>query len=212
MFRFKLFGYPVRVEWMFWIVTGLLGSGLMRVPGPKGLGMILIWVGVVFISILWHELGHAYARKRFRAPYSEIMLYGFGGLCGGPGHFTRREDMIISAAGPAAGLLLGGATWLITLSPGYADFWVHFFVRQMLWVNIWWSLVNLLPILPLDGGRIFEAFMANRNPPSVPKVGMIAAGLVAVYGLSQGRLYLAFMFGFLAYSNWQRTQGIRPQF
>ncbi|MCK5923920.1 MAG: hypothetical protein KAG66_23500, partial [Methylococcales bacterium] len=70
----------------------------------------------------------------------------------------------------------------------------------------------LLPILPMDGGRIFEAFMANKKPSIVPKVGMVIAGLLAIWAISGSNIWMAFLFGYMAYSNWQRTQGLRPQF
>jgi len=214
MLRFRLFGYPVRIEWMFWVVCAILGMDLMQVPGPQGLGMMVLWVVIVLGSVLWHELGHAFARKKFGEPYSEISLHGFGGICSGPGRFTRHEQMAVSAAGPVASLLLGGMVWMIAQTPGaQASFWMHFFVGQMLWVNIGWAILNLLPIFPLDGGRIFEAFMANRKPSLVPKVGMLTAAVIAVFGLvGLGSIWMALLFGYLAYANWQRTNRVQPRF
>jgi len=216
MITFRLLGYPVRIEWFFWVLCLFLGMPFLQRQGPDGIGMFAITTGVILGSILWHEIGHAWARKRFGAAYSEITLHGMGGLCSGPGHFTRHESIFIAAAGPAASLLLGGLTWLLTLTPGIADPWVKFFVGQMLWVNVGWALVNLLPILPLDGGHILHGFLAGKRANLVPKIGFVLAAIIAVLGLLSGNLWGAVLFGMLAHSNWRMMQqqgsAFRPRF
>jgi len=210
MLSFRLFGFPVQVHWMFWLLCVFLGMPYLRQPGPEGIGRFLILTGVVFGSILWHELGHAWARKRFGASYSEISLTGFGGLCGGPGRFTRGQSILISAAGPGASLALGAATGLLTLTPGMANEWMQVFVGLMLWVNVGWAILNLLPILPLDGGHIAAGVMGPRRLHVVCWIGLILAGTFAVGGflvLGKNALFMAVLFGLLAWSNWQRLQG-----
>ena len=66
MWRFRLFGYPVTVEWTFWVLSLLLGMSFMRMPGRAGAILTLMWVAVVFVSITLHELGHALARRADR--------------------------------------------------------------------------------------------------------------------------------------------------
>jgi len=168
---------------------------------------------VVAVSLKKKELGHAWARKWFRAPWSEITLYGFGGLCSGPGKFTRWESVGIAAAGPAASLTLGGLVWLLLFTPGIRDPWTGFFIGRMLWVNVGWAVFNLLPILPLDGGHIFAGLAGPRHSTLVYQVGMILAVLMAVAGLLfLHSLFMAILFGMLAYGNWQRMRGQRPGF
>ena len=212
MWRFRLFGYPVVVEWTFWIIALLLGISFMQMPGRDGTLLTLMWVSVVFISVIWHELGHALARKRFGAPYSEIRLYSFGGLCSGPGQFTRWESFFVSAAGPAASFLLGSLTWLIGQSPAAANSWISSFVGMMWMTNIYWAILNILPIFPLDGGQMFAAIMANKNPQVVYRVGIVVAVAVAIFALTSGSLWGAILFGTLAYSNYQRSKGLAPHF
>lgn len=212
MLRFQLFGFPVRVEWMFWLVCLLLGIGLLEGDGPEPLLYFAIWTLVVFVSIIWHELGHAFARRKFGAPHSEIILYGFGGLCGGPGRFTRGQSIMISAAGPLAGFLLGAVIFPLVLTPGMDSKWVKFFVLQMIWVNIGWSLFNLLPVIPLDGGRILEHSLGERRIRTTYWTGLVVAAVVAVFSLLGGQIYIAILFGMLAYSNWQRLNYQKPMF
>lgn len=208
MWRFRLFGHPVRVEWTFWLVCVLLGAGYARIGGQEGIRLLVSWVVIVFASILWHELGHAFARRRFREPYSEIRLYSFGGLCSGPGRFTRFEAFWIAAAGPIASLLLGAAAWLLAQVPGVQHPWLPRTLGMILWVNVGWSVLNLLPVLPLDGGRMTEALLANRAPRLVPRIGLVVATLVAALAVLSGQLWIAILFGYLAYANYQRTKGL----
>ena len=80
MIKFKLFGFPVRIQWMFWLLCAFLGMRYLQTGGRYGFVMLFILTGTVLVSILWHELGHALYRKKFGAPYSEITLWGMGGL------------------------------------------------------------------------------------------------------------------------------------
>ncbi|MDF1815169.1 MAG: M50 family metallopeptidase, partial [Verrucomicrobiales bacterium] len=162
MIRFKLFGYPVTIQWMFWLMCAILGLNALSTPGQAGIIMLAILVGVVLVSILWHELGHALARKKVGSPYSEIVLHGFGGYCTGPGNFTRNQHIFVAFAGPLASFVLGGLVVLLAQSPVGGGMWVQYLIGQALWVNFGWGLMNLLPIYPLDGGQMFSAFMANK--------------------------------------------------
>ena len=173
MLKFVLFGFPVRIHWVFWLLTVFLGMGYLRVPGRAGPIAFVISSLIILVSILWHELGHAWARRRCGQGHSEIMLYGMGGLCSGPGHFTHKQSMFVAAMGPAASFLLGSLPIIFFLSPSitWNSIWggagwfepVNVFVRTMLFVNIGWAIMNLLPVMPLDGGQIFAGFMANKQ-------------------------------------------------
>ncbi|MCF6311923.1 MAG: site-2 protease family protein [Verrucomicrobiales bacterium] len=219
MLQFTLFGFPIRIQWMFWVVGCLLVSGLLSSPDPRAIQLILVWLVVFFVSILWHELGHAFAMRRFGG-HPEILLYGMGGVCSSVGRYTRVQSMIISAAGPAAGFLLALVACLPMLLLDYEISWKRIFsahsfhsltefaLLKLLFINIFWTLLNLLPILPLDGGQIFRDFMSKTNPAVVPKVGMITAGIVAVLSFTfLGSLFMALMFGYLAYQNYNMSKG-----
>ena len=238
MLSFQLFGFPIRIEWMFWLLCLFLGMDFLQEDGPKGIGRFLIMTAVVLGSIIWHELGHAWARKRSGAPFSEITLHGMGGLCSGPGpvgpgpvgpgpvgpgpvgpgpagsgRFTRGQSIFIAAAGPAASILLGCCVWLLVLTPGIREEWTAFFVGKMLWVNIGWAILNLLPILPLDGGHILNGLLAGKNAHLVPKIGFVLSLVMAIAGfVLTGRPFMPIIFGLFAYTNWQMIQGQRSTF
>lgn len=215
MLSFRLFGFPVRVQWIFWVLCLILGMNYLQSGGPDGVIKALIVAAIVFGSILWHELGHAWARKKSGAPYSEIMLHGFGGVCSGPGNFTRGQSIFIAAAGPAASLALGLVTFLFApmSNTGGSGEMLAVFVFWMLWVNVGWAILNLLPIFPLDGGQIFAGIAGPKNFQLVLWTGLILAAALAVGSfLVTKQLFMAILFGLLAFGNWQRLQGKQSSF
>lgn len=214
MLSFRVLGFPVRVEWFFLLLCLLLGwsAGYLETGGPDGLAKFAIMSAIVFGSIIWHELGHALARKRFGAPHSEIVLYGFGGYCSGPGHFTRGESMMISAAGPLANLLVGGLT--IALMAGLAASgasshpYLGTAVFWLLWVNVGWAILNLLPVYPLDGGQILAHALGPRHYRSVLWLGLVLAVALGLLAFAVwGSIFAPILCGMLAWGNWQRLQG-----
>jgi stage IV sporulation protein FB len=102
--HFRLFGVPVRVHPFFWLATLILGLGPEDVKPVR----VLVWVIVVFISILVHELGHAFMQRYFGGrPW--ITLYSFGGLAScSDCDRSPRAQLLISFAGPLAGFVLVG--------------------------------------------------------------------------------------------------------
>jgi Zn-dependent protease len=149
--RLRFFGIPVAIQPAFFIIVGLLGWA-------GSLPNLLIWIGVAFVSILLHELGHALTARSFGSPTS-IVIYGFGGLTSHQ-HMSVRRDLAVTLAGPGAGLVVGALVLLIARAvhpvQGSA---VHVALAYALWINIGWSLINLLPILPLDGGNAMRGIV-----------------------------------------------------
>jgi len=235
--NFSLAGVPIRVHPMFWLFTAMLG---MRLRDPVDL---LIWVGVVFISILVHEFGHSLAMRYFGWT-SHIVLYSFGGLAvqdGSYGGFERpgrgardaRTQIIISLAGPVAGFLFAALILAVLRASGHAvairlggfpPVWYQvaplstprltFTIDQLLFVNIFWGLLNLLPIYPLDGGQIAQQVLVTANPRDGLRqsfmLSILTAAGVAILGyVKLNSLYMALMFGFLAYQNYLTLQSFR---
>src|SRR5262245_36001714 len=108
---FSLFGIPVRVIPWFWLAGVLLGFDWVRDP-DQGPLLLLIWLGVMFLSILVHELGHACFAALFGYPPS-ILLYQFGGVTlFQPTHgYSTAKAILITAAGPAFGAALAIAAF-----------------------------------------------------------------------------------------------------
>ncbi len=213
---FPLFGIPVRVLPWFWLVAVLLGYSTVHF-GPQ---YLLAWVGVVFVSILVHELGHALVAMLFGYP-PRIFLYQFGGLAMfTPGYnFTQGRSILISLAGPGAGFLLAGAVYLlipvlmrvgIMETAGRGLSLSSFVVGQLLYVNVWWGLLNLLPVLPLDGGHICRDVCTSMNVRAGERwatmIALVTAACVAVWAYREGETYIAILFGVMAWQNYEQLR------
>lgn len=154
---FRVLGVPVRIDPSFLLMALFVGWSGNRPPI-----LLVEWVLVVCASVLWHELGHALVYRRF-GYQPQIELYAMGGLTSAP--LTRPlgagRDIIVSLAGPAAGLLLGAAVHTgARLAPDtFSGPLASTTVRDLLWVNVAWGVFNLLPMLPLDGGRVMAAVL-----------------------------------------------------
>ena len=194
--HFSLFGIPVRVASSFWIISLLSGIAWdnPRHAGPDLAGAVT-WAAVVFVSILLHELGHALVARAFGAK-PNITLYAMGGLTSYQGaRMSRVQETVISAAGPGAGIALGGAVWLATQSLHLAGN-PRLLVSQILWVNIGWSVINLLPVVPFDGGHILAAVLGPRRALTTAVISAVVGSAVAAAGVFYvGNLWLAFIFG-----------------
>jgi Zn-dependent protease len=199
--RFRIGGISVRVEPAFVVVIILLGWGRGTTPA-----LMAIWIGVVFVSVLVHELGHAVVGRLFGdAPH--IVLHGFLGYTAGSGvSMSRARSILVSLAGSFAGLVVLGLPALLlirTLLPdGVREFvlafpsafpleWVA--LAYIAWANVAWSLLNLLPVLPFDGGRVatslLEAVMGERARMIGHVISMLILAGLAVWGLSRGSTY-----------------------
>lgn len=180
--HFHVDGFPVRVHPLFFLTA--LATGW---TSATGLGSLALWVAVVFASVLLHELGHAWAYRRFGSTAS-ISLHGMGGTAHGTDVLTHRQSAWVSFAGPGVGFLLGGLVWgASVLTPlGEQGGLVGVAVRQLLWVNIGWGLFNLLPVQPMDGGHLLASLVRARKgyryERALHVVGIVTA--VALVGLA----------------------------
>ncbi len=207
--QFRLLGFPVHVHpWFFLIVTFL---GAQR----GDLTLILVWVVVVFVSILAHELGHATVARAYGLQPS-ISLYSMGGMTQfAPGRrLTPAQNIAVSLAGPVAGFLLGGIAFLVSLrAPAAAPFVVHLVLRDLLWVNFGWGILNLLPILPLDGGNILRSSLHAIRPGTderLPlKISISFGGLAFVAALTYDMLWAAGISALMTYGNYQSLSRLR---
>lgn len=212
MFSFHLFRFRITVQPWFWIAGLLLGYGL--VTGSAGHPLRLgLWLAVTFLSILWHELGHAFAFRRCGIE-SEIVLHAMGGYAMPITRrgLTPRQDIVVSAAGPAFQLLIGVPLWWMNERGMFYHLalerpFAWDVIWMLMWVNLVWALVNLLPVFPLDGGRICHALCGPRNEKLALGISITCAIAACVTLLSFGMTFSGVFFGLLAWNNWQRING-----
>jgi stage IV sporulation protein FB len=119
---------------------------------------------VVFVSILLHELGHAFTGRAFGGQV-RILLHGMGGLTYRTGKvFTDAEDIVVSLAGSITQIVVLGLPALFLLRTDAIDsFTLRAIVADVAWVSFGWAIINLLPLLPFDGGNIAVTLLRRMN-------------------------------------------------
>jgi stage IV sporulation protein FB len=236
----NLLGIHVRISPWFWLANAVLGWSFAQgfahySRGTLSIGAaLLMWIGVVLVSIVVHEFGHALA-FRFFGIHSHVVLYHFGGIAvpeGTIGLNRQRylgpvQNIVIAAAGPAASLIFGLIFLAIVHSGGFyvpspfeyfsqLDFLtsgdripsvtLQALLYAILFVNIWWAIMNLLPVYPLDGGQISRELFTLGNPQQGIRGSLLlsiaAAGAIAIWALSKQDSFLALMFALLGYSSY----------
>ena len=207
--HFHFLRFPVRVELWFFVIVVLMGLRREWLP----FGYVFEWMAVVFVSILVHEVGHALAFRRFEQE-PRVALTGMGGLTYGSAPFrSRREDVITSLAGPLTGfVLLGVPAWLVDQQLDFSDSeFLETVVHDFYFVSFIWSLVNLLPVLPLDGGHIVQAVWGRSRARRVSVVAaLVVVWFLINYGYSYGVLLFLILGGLSAYEIWneRRSRGV----
>src|SRR5262249_22343115 len=156
------------------------GGVYVNEPG-RGLPYLFAWVVCVFVSILLHEFGHILMGRLFGS-HGYIVLYGFGGLAVGSSDLLRRwQRILVSLAGPLAQLLLFALLWAVGpplvagLEGKGAREFAEEILHQLVWINLGWAVLNLLPIWPLDGGKISRELLVALRPLEGVRVSLIVS-------------------------------------
>jgi Zn-dependent protease len=175
-------------------------------------GFVII-IGLL-LSILLHELGHAFVGRLFKAQVSHIELTGLGGIA----HFERSlpasafARSMISLAGPAVNLVLWLA--LSELANGaIGSGMVALPLAVLASANFFLMVFNLLPAYPLDGGHTLDAWLGAIFGPIwatriVASLGLVVAVLVGLYALPQTAIFLLLVALFIAQANWEALRGV----
>jgi Zn-dependent protease/predicted transcriptional regulator len=211
----RVAGIEVRLHWTWLVaaafVTVSLASGVFpaEVGGLSGgayLAMGAATALLFFVSLLLHELGHALEARREGIPTRGITLWMLGGVAESGGPFpTPGAEARIALAGPAVSAALGAAFVVAGHVAGLPAA-LAAVLEWLGWTNLLLLAFNLLPALPLDGGRVLRAALwrirgnhlkATRAAAWVSQavaVGMIAVGVAsALVGGAFGGLWLAFV-------------------
>lgn len=222
--RMRLLWTDVRIHPGFWLMSVILGWGLFT---KFNVGYLMLWILVVLFSILVHEFGHVGMGRLFGSD-SFIVLYAMGGLAVGIEVNRRWKRILVLLGGPVAQLILYGVVlvaWNPILYRTHEDYLMPVIaLLQMLeWVNLYWALMNLVPIFPLDGGQIMkevlEAIFGRRGFAHALLLSTALAAVIAINALMTmngkplipflagfGSLWTVILFGMLAVSSFQMWQ------
>lgn len=212
MLRFRLFDMPVTVQGSFLLIAALIGF-----VGVGDAAQTAAWIVIVFFSILIHELGHAFTARSFGSRVA-IELNGLGGLTrwsAPDGEITPGRRALIAAAGSAVGLFFGGVVWLVAAQFGPYPRLAAFILESLIYVNVFWGLLNWLPIRPLDGGHLLESFLekvAPRRAELIAKVIFTVTAAAALFvALSMRLFFIAILAGWLLLSEFTMGRQPRPR-
>lgn len=202
----RLFGIPIHlhITLLFFILPAFVRSKV-------SVGHAIEYALLVVLSILLHELGHALTAKRYRMTDLSIMLHGFGGFAASRGYRTPRQALFIVLAGPATTLLLGLVCWGIgKWAYGATAYETEmnmqaWLVYQLGLLNLRLAVLNMVPVLPWDGGQALQAVLAHRMPEikatrAVAHLGLpiaVAMSLIGAFVLNENYLGLFGFVGFL---------------
>lgn len=206
MIRFSIGRIPVEVHVSHLLFSGFIAMGFVQSgardawPGtvlgnpshPQHTFTLVlcmaIWMAMITGSVLVHELGHASVARRYGFPVS-IHFFGILGLTRAPGseRLSWRRDLVFTLAGPAAGLTLGLSAKLLLLALDQAGAAVpaaRYVLGGLSGANLFWAVVNLLPIATLDGGRVAATVLTRLlGRPGFLVAQVLSLGLVALIGL-----------------------------
>ncbi len=198
--KFKVAGIPITIDWTFPVVMIVFG-----LAAGLGLADTGWWLLIVLVSVLWHELGHATALAAY-GRRSRIVIHSVFGLTvsdDGP-ELRDTESIAVSLAGPLAGAALGAVLLVVhaqdVAAPGST--W-EFLLSRLVWINLGWGLLNLLPIVPLDGGHVLQRLVhmvSPRHTDTIPAYVTIAVATpLAIAAFAVGQPFLGLFAGFFAY-------------
>ena len=175
---------------------------------------ILIWTAVIFISVLFHELGHALTARAF-GKKAVITLMGFGGVTQHTGQdLSAPRQFLIVFNGPLFGFILFALFFYVNHALTLEQGTLLYFVRAMWIINLIWTALNLLPILPMDGGQlvriVLERFFKVNGLKAAIIISLVFCAGVGAISLVMGQWILAILFFFFAMQNLAFFRQVRP--
>ncbi len=185
----KLFGIPIslHITLLFFIYP------VVRFAPAIGIVYAAEFIIGLVLSILFHELGHALAAKRYKLTGLSIMLHGFGGFAVSHGFRNAKQNLVITLAGPAVNFVLAalgcGAAFFMDSASFSREIQIQFAIAYLLGItNFMMGVLNLIPLLPFDGGQATAALLNFKMPEIkamrlVAHVGLILGPLVIIAGL-----------------------------
>lgn len=161
-------GVPIRLHWSFPLLVLIVVLPTGGRLTTRSLVDGLVWIAALFVCIVIHELSHSIVAQRRGFTVRDIVLLPIGGaseISGLPG--TPADELTIAIAGPLASVVLAGAFGLIGYASGAAlwppGLFAGAILSRLMWANLLLAGFNLLPAIPMDGGRVLRALLARHR-------------------------------------------------
>jgi Zn-dependent protease len=208
----------IDIDFSFFILLGFFV--IFNYDPKQGIEYALIWIPILFLSVLIHELAHAAMIALLGFGSSHIVLGGMGGVTVNQRRARPWQDLLISLAGPFSSFgLMFLCIWIgRNVAAVQTDRMLAALLPYMTLANGWWGIFNLIPVPPLDGGHatreFFRMFLSERNAFVIAIwIAIIGGGGVAILAFVNRYFFIAFYiawFVYLAFQQWQyfRQHGI----
>lgn len=167
-------------------------AGFLReqIPGAShtaSYALSLVFATALAASVLAHEVGHTVVSQVVGLPVRRIVVFLLGGVSEIDGEASRpRDEFAIAAAGPLVSLGLAGGCWLVSLLPPEESA-VGVLLLLLAWSNLVIAVFNVLPGLPLDGGRLVQALiwmMGSSRLTAIRIAAWSGRGVAVLLGLA----------------------------
>lgn len=184
----SILGIPLKVHITFLLLLLLVffvGDRFIGIGGLRG----LIFVSLIFASVVFHELSHAMVARHYGINVVDITLLPIGGVARMPTTpEDPRQEILISAAGPAASLVLAISLWFVSDLLGYGlSFWnvsiQGNLIVQLAAVNFILAIFNIIPAFPMDGGRVLRGLLGLYMSPMTATRIAVGVGQALAIGL-----------------------------
>lgn len=206
---FRIRGIQLAVHFSFFLLLAYVGFEGWQEGGLNGLGWNLVTVVAFFSCVVLHELGHSFVAMHYGIGVRRILLMPIGGMAEMDGIPRQpRREFLMTLAGPAVNFVIVGLLWpLVRLMPDEVLLYsLSGLVFQVYIANFVMGVFNLVPVFPMDGGRIFRAILATKLnylratwwAATVGKVLSLAGMLLMFFWLEHYLGALLFLFIFMA--------------
>jgi Zn-dependent protease len=203
---------PIHIYPFFWLLILMIGW-----INTNTLAGTMIWAVVILVSVLLHEFGHALTANFF-GQRAEISLVGMGGLTTRQGAPLRKwKEFLIVLNGPLVGLLLFAVLYLF-IPKELANPYLNYGLNVAIEVNLFWTILNLLPVWPLDGGHllriVLEGAFGFKGIKGAFLLSLFFAGAVGIIFIIFQQLLVGAVFLMLAfesYRGWSDIKEVNPQ-
>lgn len=213
----RIAGIPIYLDMMFVLLLIVFGYPYFITGDPQRMSVGLLVIAGLLLSILLHELGHAFAGRAVGVKTREIELTGLGGVARFAGTLppSAMKQAAIFLAGPTVNLALWlGLERLAVASIETGKPMVTATLITLAISNFWLMAFNLLPAFPLDGGRTLEALLGAATGSAwairiVAILGLVcAAGCVLSVATGMFSIFMLFLAFVLFQYNWQALQSV----